>query len=73
MPVHSRGCIGTECEVRTQARTPSVTPAQPSAVDCQLQGIKGNVADDVSSLEVCDWLCPAGFSAVGYPVVLRQG
>ena len=52
MPVHSHGCIGTECEVGTQARAPSVIPAWPSTIDCQLQGIKGNAADDISNLDV---------------------
>lgn len=76
MPVHSHGCIGTECEVGTQARAPSVIPAWPSTIDCQLQGIKGNAADDISNLDVSS-LCLAvpgtEFSVVGGPVVPRQG
>lgn len=76
MPVHSHGCTGTECEAGTQARAPSVTPAWPSTIDCQLQGIKGNTADDVSNLDGSSLrLAVLGteFSAVGGPVVLRQG
>ena len=76
MPVHSHGCIGTKCEVGTQARAPSVTPAWPSTTDCQLQGIKGNAADDDSNLDVSSLsLTVPGtkYSAVGSPVVPRQG